>query len=667
MKTLQSLLLATAVALAAPAVAQDKAGADKPVAKPASDWATKTVPVEVFAQFPQIETPRLSPGGKWIAVKVRAGGGQALAILPLGGGKPEIIARDGAEAADKQGDRQVQSWRWLDDDHLLIAIVYRDNYAGQWLDIQRFAVFNRATHKVIPLAWDSSIVSQTLLWASTEGRPHVLLQRYNPNNGTERMSKPEVIDVDADTGQFTIAQRTNPIVEYWEADQAGVVRLGGSSDGDTGKMRLLYRAGPSDDLRTVVRERTNLYDDVSAPALLLKNGKAYTYSRKDGYRALYEYDLSTMTVGKRVFGVDGYDINGALVSPAGDRLDGVSVTGQRGRVEWLDPRLKEIQAALEGTAGRGNVSIASADRAREIVIYSVAKMGQSPAYYVFDTRTGGVGLLGWQNNTLGDAQLNPVSVVRYPASDGKQIEAVLTMPRHKAGQKQLALVILPHGGPWSRDDADWDTYGWAQALAEQGYVVIQPNFRGSTGYGRAWEKEAEGKWGGRMSDDLNDAIPFLAGQGLVDPKRVCMFGWSYGGYASARAAQRDGKLYRCAIAGAAPVDMPAMVSYDKDYLGRYRAKQALGSASTNLQDISPSLHAGEVSTPLLIVHGAKDQRVPVAQARDFVSRLKRAGKVEGKDFVYLEQKENTHNLLREADRVQLLQTVKEFLAKWNPA
>lgn len=655
MKTARLLTLSAAALCFAPAPAQQ--------APATPDWSSKTVPPEIFAQFPQIDSPRLSPGGTVLAVKIRAGGGQALAIVPLGGGKPEIISRDGAE----QADRQVANWRWLDDDHLLIGIVYRDNYLGNWINVQRFAVFNRPQHKVIPLAWDTSIVSQSLLWASFEGRPHLLIQRYSNQNGTEMMSKPEVIDVNADTGQFLVVQRPNPLVDYWEADEDGVVRLGGSNNGDNGQLRLLYRASARDDYRTIVRERTNLYDDVTAPALFLRGGKAYAYSRSDGYRALYEYDLSAMKLGRRVSATPGYDISNALLTPGRDALEGIATTTDRDHVAWLSPRMKEIQTVLEQSAGAGNVTIVGADRKREKIVFRRAALGQAPGYYLFDTQTGDVRLIGWQNNQLGPAQLNPVKVVHYPASDGKQIEAVLTMPRHKAGQQKLALVVLPHGGPWARDDADWDAYGWAQAIAEMGYIVVQPNYRGSTGYGREWEREAEGKWGYRMSDDLNDVIPWLAGQNIIDPARVCIFGWSYGGYAAARAAQRDGKLYRCAIAGAAPVDMPAMVAYDKDYLGRYRAKQALGSASTNLQDISPSLHADQVSTPLMIVHGEKDQRVPVAQARNFVARLKKAGKVEGKDFVYLEQPQNTHNLLREADRVQLLTEVQKFLAKHNPA
>ena len=629
---------------------------------------SKIVPVETFAQFPQIEDPRISPGGTLIATKVRAGGGQALAIVRLGaGGKPEIITRDEGEATDKLGARQIGSWRWIDDEHLLISLIFRDNLYGNWFDVQRFVVYDHKTKRATPLAWSDTILSQDVLWTSDSGPPHLLIERANSNTGSELLTRPEVIDIAADSGRSTIVQRINPIVSDWIADSDGVVRVGSSYDRDNGKLRMLYRSSVNENLHTIINGRTDRYDDTAAPSLLLRGGKAYAYSRKDGYRALYDYDLSTMTLGKKVFGVDGYDIDGASVNGARNGLDGVTVTERRQHIIYLDPRLKEIQGLLEESYGKGNVAIQSVDRNREKIVFSVAKPGQSPGFYVFDTVGGGIGLLGWQNETLKDAMLNPVSMVHYPTSDGKTIEAVLTMPRHRTGEKNLPLVILPHGGPWARDSEDWDPYSWAQAIAELGYVVIQPNFRGSTGYGREWEKAAEGNWGYRMSDDLNDAIPWLASKGIADAKRVCMFGWSYGGYAAARAAQRDGDKYRCTIAGAAPVDMPAMIAHDKNYLGRYGAKQALGSASNNLIDISPALHAEQVSSPILIVQGAKDLRVPVAQARGFVARLKKAGKVEGRDYVYLEQPNNTHNLLRQADRIQLLEAIRDFLAKHNPA
>ena len=671
MKLDRTLLFAAALAMAGLGGAATAAG-------PASstEWDNKNVPIEVYAQFPMISRPRMTSDGKWIATKVRANGEQVLAIMPVkkGDGKLEIIARDSPAGADNLGARQIASYFWIDPDHLIIQLVSRDNADGQWFDNVRYASYNRLTKQVIPLGWDKAFASTQLLWASHKGKPHVLLQRLVIDSGstrngydTERWSNPEVIDIDVDTGKYTTAMNKNTEVESWVADADGVVRMGSSNDADTGKVKVMYRDGPDQQMRTVFNGVPDRYSGMALPTTFLAGGKAYAVSRTEGYRALYEYDLSTMKLGKKVFGVEGYDIDDVDTTDDETALSAVSYTKGRAEQFFFDGRLKEIQGLLEETFGKGNVYIATTDAKRETILFKVAAMGQAESWYIFDTVTGGMGRFAYANETLKDAKLNPVSVVHYKASDGKTIEAILTMPRHRAGQKNLPLIVLPHGGPWARDDADWDAYGWAQSLAEMGYVVIQPNYRGSDGYGREWERASEKSWGYRMQDDLNDAIPWLAGQGIVDPKRVCMFGWSYGGYAASRAAERDGDKYRCAISGAGVQDLPAMVRYDKGYLGSYGAKAFLGSASADLVDASPGLHPEKYTIPILIVQGAKDVRVPPSQSRDLVARLKKVGKVEGRDFFYLEQPLNTHNLLREADRIQLMQEVKKFLDRFNPA
>ncbi len=670
---IRSLLLAAAASLAASTLAAA-------ATKPSTEWVGKQVPIEVFAQFPAIEAPRMSPDGKWVAAKLRVDKRQVLALLPINqpGVQPQVIARDGDFSTDKLGERQIVNYRWLDNGLILIGINSRDEYFGQWFDNVRYVSFNLATRKVVPLGWENTFAGTELLWASRVGSgvPRILLQRRTIETNTGRGSNgagtveetPEVIEVDATTGKTSIVMQPNIGAQGWGADEDGVIRLGSSSNGDTGRVSVMYRPDGSSPMKTVYSGVADRYVDAPLPQMMLaKSGKAYSLMSKDGYAALYEFDLTTMKPGNKVFGVDGYDIDGPLLSADRSQIEGIAYTGAREARVYLSPRMKEIQQVLEESYGKGDVLIETTDAKRELIVFRVAKLGQAQSWYVFNAATGSIGRLGYDNDTLKDAELNPVSVVRYPASDGKQIEAILTMPRHRTGAKNLPVIVLPHGGPWARDSADWDRYGWAQALAESGYVVIQPNYRGSTGYGREWLKLSEKNWGYRMQDDLNDAVTWLAGQGIADPKRACVMGWSYGGYAASRAAQRDGSRYRCAISGAGVHDLPAMVRYDKGYLGSFNAKRALGSAGADLTDVSPGLHPEQYSIPILIVHGARDQRVPVAQSRDLVARLKRAGKVEGRDFVYVEQPLNTHNLLREEDRVQLLQEVKKFLDKYNPA
>ena len=627
------------------------------------------VPLETFAEFPAIQGPEISPGGKVIAAKVRFQGGQALAVLPIGAGaRPEIIAKDGA--FDEIGDFVIRNWEWIDDDNLIIVLTSRQDFMGYFrFDASRVVAYNRTSKKLVPLGWrGAKFAAGRILWMSREGRPEILLERIPETDSYERFFLPEVVKVDVLTGKIVdIVQRPSPSIRSWYADGNGVVRLGTGYDSDSGKRTFMYRRNAKSNLDTIFSGREDRFDGAPLPQIFLAEpDRALAMSRKDGYRAVYELDLKTMTLGKKVFGVAGYDISGLGSGPADDRLEAVLAVEHRPKVYYFEARLKEIQQALEETFGTGNVYIQSTDRAREMIVARIAPSGVPGAFYVYDTRTGGMSRLGWINNTIADRHLNPVRTIRYKASDGKEIEAVLTMPRHRAGEKNLPLIVLPHGGPWARDDEDWEYVPWAQPLAELGYVVIQPNYRGSSGYGKEWEKASDGNWGERMQDDLNDAVTHLAAQGIADPKRVCMMGWSYGGYAASRAAQRDGGKYRCAISGAGVHHLPDMVAYDKDYLGAYIAKVALGAAG-QLRTISPGLHPEDYSAPILIIHGEKDERVPVAQSRDLVRRLKAAGKVEGRDFRYVELERETHNLLLESSRLRVLQEVKKFLDRYNPA
>ncbi len=169
-----------------------------------------------------------------------------------------------------------------------------------------------------------------------------------------------------------------------------------------------------------------------------------------------------------------------------------------------------------------------------------------------------------------------------------------------------------------------------------------------------------------MQDDLDDVITHLAGEGLVDANRVCMMGWSYGGYASARAAQRNPEKYRCAIAGAGVYDLPAMRDYDSRYLGDF-GKDYLAKGAAEISSVSPSRNTQGRWAPILIVHGVRDARVPIDQGRTLVSRLRGSGKRQGEDFDYIEQPQNTHNLIYDDVFVEWLEGAERWLNRFNPA
>jgi dipeptidyl aminopeptidase/acylaminoacyl peptidase len=224
---------------------------------------------------------------------------------------------------------------------------------------------------------------------------------------------------------------------------------------------------------------------------------------------------------------------------------------------------------------------------------------------------------------------------------------------------------MPHGGPFIRDK--WAYEPWAQFLANRGYAVLQPNFRGSTGYGKAFVEAASGQFGRKMQDDLDDGVHWLAGRGIVDPKRVCILGASYGGYAAMWAAVRNPEIYRCAISYAGISDVASMLRFDRSrwIAQRYYADwrdRIRGNGGFDLARVSPIARAAEIRIPILIAHGQKDGNVPFAQSKRLHDALLRAG-VPHEFVVYPDE---GHGFTKVENSVDFLKRVERFLARHNP-
>jgi dipeptidyl aminopeptidase/acylaminoacyl peptidase len=627
------------------------------------------VATEVLAKRPNMTGLRLSPDGNKLVYKLISDGREFLAWMDISqpNPRPKVIAA--TEEFREAGDRTTSGWRWVGNDKIVLTLTARENFGGDRGDVIRLVSYDLQTGKLSPIAWDNVAANGGQILNVDHASQTLLIQRTYKHENTERWNDPEVVRVDLKTGKVEMVMRTNPIVGGWFADSSGVVRGGFSYDPDTGKERLLYRSSNSGAVQTVTSSVDKDFTGagIKPEFLLPEPDTAIVSDNKSGFSRLYRVNIRDVKASQKlVFQSKGYDVGGIVLDAQGKRVVGYSVTEARARTVYTDPIYKEVLGLLEETFGKGDVTIFGSDHAETKFIFFVAKPSQPGSFYIFDTVSGNTRLIGHRMDELGQAELNPVSAFRYTASDGESIEAIMTFPRHRKQTKGLPLVILTHGGPFGpRDEVTFDP--WAQTVAELGYVVVQPNYRGSGGYGAEWIKKGRANgFGGRMQDDLDDVITHLAAQGTIDPKRVCMFGWSYGGYASARAAQRDADKYRCTIAGAGVYDLQLMRDYDKEYLGSFGSNY-LAKGAAELSSVSPAKNAGGKWAPILIVHGVRDQRVPVEQARVLVSALKGAGKKEGVDFEYLEQPKNTHNLPYDDVSIEWLAGVERWLRKHNPA
>ncbi len=627
------------------------------------------VPTSWFRRIPSLSGPRLSPDGSKMVVRMANQGRAFLAWYDLNDAArtPHFIAA--MDEVRDSGDRAIGDYNWVGNDTLVLQYYSYEDFGGGRGNITRLVAYDLAGGNIRQLAWDGAGSNGGTIMHVDHPSGHILVERSAlrfERNSTAMGN--EVIDIDVHNGNFSFVQRENPEVQSWESDANGVVRFGIGYDRDNGRTRVLYRSNASENFRTVSNAADPSFSGAGLNVLWISptSDNALVRDNRDGFHKIYRVNLSTLTYSAPVFQTDGYDVDGLVYNFGGRLPVGFAATTARDTVQWTNPRYAEIMSLLEERFGAGNVTIGSRNQDETKLVVFVAAPDQGGSYYLFDTGTGALELIGYRWDHVRDAHMNPVSAFRYTASDGVSIEAIMTMPRHRQQTRGLPLVILTHGGPFGvRDNQGFD--GWAQAIAELGYVVVQPNYRGSGGYGKAFQQMGrDNGFGLRMQDDLNDVITHLAGQGLIDANRVCMMGWSYGGYASARAAQRDPDKYRCTIAGAGVYDLPMMRAYDVNYLGNFGSNY-LSRGASELSAVSPARNTDGRWAPILIVHGVRDQRVPVAQARTLVANLRGSGKVEGRDYAYIEQAQNTHNLDYDDVQTEWLEGAAGWLERWNPA
>ncbi len=341
------------------------------------------------------------------------------------------------------------------------------------------------------------------------------------------------------------------------------------------------------------------------------------------------YDLVTRELGEPLFG--GGDIEAVTILTATNPADFGSVVGFRGfdegvRYEYTESKRKSLQDRLDAALppGMDHRWVSMSDDLTVIVVRSSGPREAGLFHLLVNGRQ--LVPLGRSFPHLLPEKLSDMTFVTYKARDGLEIPAFLTMPRD--GKRPFPAVVLPHGGPWARDFLGWDR--WAQFLANRGYVVLQPQYRGSEGFGQALWRAGDREWGQKMQDDKDDGAHWLVKEGIAAADRIAIFGYSYGGYAAMAASVRPDSPYQCAIAGAG---LSELRTFDKI---TFRSPFNREYQNPTIGGLSPLDHAKEATIPIYIFHGDRDQRVPIDQSRKFANALKRAGKdVKYEEFVDL--------------------------------
>lgn len=334
---------------------------------------------------------------------------------------------------------------------------------------------------------------------------------------------------------------------------------------------------------------------------------------------------------------------------------GFVVGGPMSEYFWVDPEMKSVFDGLAKVFPDQNVRPIRYTEDRNRILLQVSSSTKPNTFYILDNKKD-LRLIGniKQTAKFDWSKLRPSQWVTYTARDGLQIPGVLTLPAGwTPAQGRIPAVIVPHGGPWARDNIDFDLSGWTQFLASRGYAVLQPQYRGSAGLGDKLWKAGDEQWGKAMQDDKDDGAKWLVSQGIADPNRMAMFGYSYGGYAAFAASIRPNGLYQCAIAGAGVSDLGRI----QTLFGRNRLQRQV--QGWTVKGLDPIKEVENQQIPLLIYHGDRDGRVPLFHGKDYYEKAKGLGK----DVEYVEIKDMLHSLLwRPEWHRQSLTAIDNYLA-----
>ncbi len=447
------------------------------------------------------------------------------------------------------------------------------------------------------------------------------------------------------------------------ADAAGELRALVSVEGE-GRAIVWYRASASDPWREMARFASLYGTDVWLPVGFSADGKTMWVSARVEHdlAAIYAFDPATRRLGEKNLAHPGADIDGGLrFDPDNGELLGVTVEANKRQETWFNPDWAKAQASIDA-ALPGQVNRLSGNAKSRLLVHSYAD-SEPGRYRLYDVEQRRLSELFSVRPDIAPEQMSQTRLIRYAARDQLNIPAYLTVP-HGAAEKNLPLVVLVHGGPYYVRD-HWGFNPEVQFLASRGYAILQPQFRGTSGFGARLFRAGWKNWGLAMQDDLTDGVKFLIDKGVVDARRVCIMGASYGGYAAFMATIKNPGVFRCGIGFAGVTDLDLLFSagwtdYAHSVWSDFGMKELIGDPD-KLRDqfvsTSPAKQANRVAAPLLIAHGTDDHRVPIAHGK----ALRETLAAENKPHEWLVFDGEGHGLMKAENRHTFYRAVERFL------
>jgi dipeptidyl aminopeptidase/acylaminoacyl peptidase len=630
--------------------------------------------LESFFSNPTFGGAVLSPNGKYLAV--RAGGPgkhDFLVTIDLQTNAPTVVG-----AFD---DADINQFRWVSDERLVFNV--RDKDVGQG-DVRHgpglFAV-DRDGSKLLQLAdrdgyrasTGSKITAKLLSWNT-----HLLGQRgaqdseyiyvvNNEYNTKRELHNVALLRLNTLTGQSQAVPRPAP-VQHWMLDNKGEPRLAIGTDKTL--TTIYYREPANGEWRTLTSYNPYVESpDTITPLGFAPDGRLYVVARGNAdTTSVHTFNLATGKVDPDpVIVTTGYDFNGGLVTTR-DKLLGLHLTTDAESDEWIDPGMKAIQAAVDKLlpATVNVLSVPSRAESPWVLVRGYSDV-VPPSWWLYNNQTGLLNKVGESHPGIKPAQMGRQQFVRYKARDGLEIPALLTVPPG-AQRTGLPMVVLVHGGPWVRG-ASW---GWdreSQFLASRGYVVLEPLFRGTTGFGARHFMAGWKQWGLAMQNDVADGARWVIAKGIADPKRICIAGASYGGYATLMGLVNDPDLFKCGVNWVGVTDINLMYSggwnYESDMSDewkRYGMPEMIGDQvkdAAQLKATSPIEQAARITQPLLLAYGGVDRRVPMYHGKKFHDAVTRTNK----NVEWIEYPEEGHGWHLPKNNYDFWGRVEAFLDK----